>query len=77
MKLRRVAPFLLTALLMASLFASPVTDRIDGLSLDSLTGLRHWVFGLNHQPEASPTVVIAIDEESYRNEGLNGLPVVM
>jgi len=77
MKLRRVAPFLLTALLMASLFASPVTDRIDGLSLDSLTGLRHWVFRFNHQPEASPTVVIAIDEESYRNEGLNGLPVVM
>lgn len=77
MRLRRVAPFLLTALLLAALFASPATDRIDGLSLDSTVGLRHWVFGLAHTPEESPTVVVAIDEESYRTEGLSGLPIVM
>jgi adenylate cyclase/guanylate cyclase len=77
LRLGRSAPLLVTALLLAALFAAPVPDRIDGLSIDSLFALRHWVFGLRHAPEASPAVVVAIDEESYRTEPFNGLPVVL
>src|SRR6185436_4039488 len=77
MKFGRAAPFIVTAFLMAALFAAPVPDRIDGLSLDSLVALRHWILGTSHPPAESPTVVVAIDEESYRTEGLNGLPIVM
>src|SRR5260370_12838006 len=54
------------ALLVGIGFSTPVFDGLGGISLDLLTGLRWHLFGNAHAPEDSPTVVVAIDEETYR-----------
>lgn len=77
MKGARFAPLVGTVVVLAALFASPLLDRIDGLSIDSLFLLRQTAFGALHTPDQSPTVVIAIDEESYQGEEFQGLPIVM
>ena len=56
--------------------ASPAFDRLRGLSLDALTALRWRVFGLMHEPAASSSVVVAIDEETYRTPPFQGTPNV-
>ena len=55
---------------------SPALDRLHGLSLDILTALRFEMFGNRHDPAASPTVVVAIDEESYRTAPFRGSPTM-
>jgi adenylate cyclase len=64
------------ALGCASIAVSPALDRIHGLSLDILTALRFEMFGKRQNPEASPTVVVAIDEESYRAAPFKGSPTL-
>ena len=60
------------ALACAGVAVSPALDRLHGLSLDLLTALRWEMFGNRHNPATSPTVVVAIDEESYRAAALQG-----
>ena len=51
----------------AGLFtAAPALDLLRGLSIDALTTLRWRALGARHDPASSPTVVIALDEESLR-----------
>ncbi len=57
--------------------AVPALDRLDGFSIDILFWLRHQVYGPVHEPETSPSVVIAIDEETYRRPPFEGIPKVM
>ncbi|TKW79191.1 MAG: CHASE2 domain-containing protein, partial [Bradyrhizobium icense] len=64
------------ALACAGIAVSPALDRIHGLSLDILTSLRFEMFGNRHKPETSPTVVVAIDEESYRAAPFKGSPTL-
>ena len=64
------------ALACAGITVSPALDRIHGLSLDILTALRFDMFGNRHAPAASPTVVVAIDEESYRAAPFEGTPTM-
>jgi adenylate cyclase len=64
------------ALACAGIAVSPALDRIHGLSLDILTALRFEMFGRRQNPEASPTVVVAIDEESYRAAPFKGSPTL-
>jgi adenylate cyclase len=64
------------ALACAGIAVSPALDRIHGLSLDILTALRFEMFGKRQNPEASPTVVVAIDEESYRAAPFKGSPTL-
>lgn len=64
-------------LVMSGLFTLPALDRLDGLSIDILFWLRHQTFGARHAPAASPAVVVAIDEETYRREPFRNLPKVM
>ena len=45
-------------------------------SIDILTALRWEVFGRRHDPAASPTVVVAINEESYRAAPFKGSPML-
>ena len=59
------------------LTASPALDRLDGFTIDALFWLRHQLYGPLHEPRASPTVVIAIDEETYRRPPFEGLPKAM
>jgi len=62
---------------VSGVFTSPGLDRLGGLSIDVLFWLRHQVFGPRHPPAASPTVVVAIDEETYRTEPFRSLPKVL
>ena len=64
------------ALACAGIAVSPALDRIHGLSLDILTSLRFEMFGNRYKPEASPTVVVAIDEESYGAAPFKGSPTM-
>ena len=47
-----------------------------GLSIDVLTALRWRVFGNAHAPAASPAVVVALDEETFRTPPFEGTPSV-
>jgi adenylate cyclase len=64
------------ALVFAGIAVSPPLERIHGLSLDILTALRWEMFGRRHDPSSSPTVVLAIDEESYRAAPFKGSPTM-
>lgn len=64
------------ALACAGIAVSPALDRIHGLSLDILTALRFEMFGNRYNPAASPAVVVAIDEESYRAAPFKGSPTL-
>lgn len=50
------------------------TPALDGLSVDALFWLRERIMPATHDRAASPTVVIAIDEETYRREPFKTLP---
>ena len=73
----RHAFFAIAVVLVAGgLAASPLCEPLRGLSLDVLTALRWQAFGLRHDPAASPTVVVAIDEETYHTPPFEGTPQV-
>jgi class 3 adenylate cyclase len=75
-RLRAALAALLVAAIVAVVAASPALDRFRGLSIDVLTAL-HWrVFGSVRAPPASPTVVVAIDEETFRTPPFEGTPSV-
>jgi len=64
------------ALVCAAASVSPVVRPIRGLSLDLLTALRWEMFGRRQDPATSPTVVVAIDEESLRAAPFKGSPIL-
>ena len=64
------------ALVCAAASVSPAVRPIRGLSLDILTALRWEMFGRRHDPAASPTVVVAIDEESLHAAPFKGSPML-
>ncbi len=55
---------------------TPPFDVLRGLSLDVLTGLRWQFFGNTQPADASPVVVVALDEETYRTPPFQGTPNV-
>jgi adenylate cyclase len=73
---REVATIAAIALVCAALSVSPALKPIHGLSLDILTALRWKMFASAPDPAASPTVVVAIDEESYRAAPFKGSPTL-
>ena len=64
------------ALSVATLAALPQLDRVHGLSIDLLTWLRWKAFAPLYDPAASPTVVVALDEETYRRKPFAGTPSI-
>jgi serine phosphatase RsbU (regulator of sigma subunit) len=75
-RLRAAAVALLISLAAGLLAASPVCDGLRGLSLDLMTALRWRAFGNPHPPAASPAVVVAFDEETFRTPPFDGTPTV-
>ena len=51
-------------------------DALRGVSIDVLTLLRTLTFGDPHPASASPTVVVALDEETFRTTPFEGSPSV-
>ncbi|MBO0716062.1 MAG: CHASE2 domain-containing protein, partial [Rhizobiales bacterium] len=73
---RDVLAVLGIALVAGALIFVPPLDRLRGLSIDILTMLRWRAFGSMHKPEQSPTVVVALDEETYRTAPFAGTPAI-
>ena len=73
---RQLFVAVVSALLAGIAVATPPFDSLRGLSLDLLTGLRWAAFGNPHPPAASPAVVVALDEETYRTPPFEGTPNV-
>jgi adenylate cyclase len=73
---REVMTIAAIALACAAFSISPALKPLHGLSLDILTALRWKMFARAPDPAASPTVVIAIDEESYRAAPFKGSPTL-
>ncbi len=66
----------LVAVVAAILFAAPSLDRLRGLSIDILTWLRWHAVGPLHEPATSPTVVVALDEETFNTPPFSRTPTV-
>jgi class 3 adenylate cyclase/CHASE2 domain-containing sensor protein len=75
-RLRDAGAVLVIAVLAGLLILAPPLDRLHGLSIDLLTALRWRVFGNMHEPQTSPAVVVALDEETYRTPPFVGTPAI-
>jgi adenylate cyclase len=75
-RLRDAGAAVVIAILAGLLILAPPLDRLHGLSIDLLTALRWRVFGNMHEPQASPAVVVALDEETYRTQPFAGTPAI-
>jgi adenylate cyclase len=75
-RFRDAGAALVIAVLAGLLILAPPLDRLHGLSIDLLTALRWRVFGNMHEPQASPAVVVALDEETYRTPPFVGTPAI-
>ena len=75
-RLRAAAAGLLIAVSAGLVAASPALDGLRGFSIDLLTMLRWRAFGDVHLPASSPTVVLALDEETFRTPPFEGSPSV-
>jgi adenylate cyclase len=73
---RDAAAIAAIALICAAVSVAPPLKVAHGWSLDILTALRWEMFGKRHDPAASPAVVVAIDEESYRAAPFKGSPTL-
>lgn len=76
MKLRDWAAIVVVSSVVASLFSLPVFDRLQGLGIDSLFWLREQIFA-PPSPADSPSVVIAVDEETYRQPPFKDTPYAL
>ncbi len=65
------------SLSIAAVAAFPMFDWFQGPSIDALFVLRDVFTPARHEPDASNSVVIAIDEETYRAPPFEGKPKVL
>ncbi len=77
MKRRDIIVAGMIAVIAGGLVSLPPLDWLRGLSIDVLFVLRHALFEPRHDPSRSPSVVVAIDEETYRRPPFDDLPKVM
>jgi adenylate cyclase len=75
-RFRDTVAVLAIALVASALILAPPLDRFRGLSIDILTMLRWRLFGSMHKTPDSPTVVVALDEETYRTPPFSGTPAI-
>lgn len=76
MKPRDWAALVVVSGMVAWLFSLPVFDRLNNLGIDTLFWLREQVF-TPPAPAASPAVVIAVDEETYRQPPFKDTPYAL
>ncbi len=72
-----MAAALAITLAASGALAAPQLAWLEGLSIDALFWLRDQAYGPAHAPDSSPTVVIAIDEETYRRKPFADVPVAL
>lgn len=71
---RNAIAALVIAALTAGLLATPPFARLRGLSIDLLHGLRGTISGAATPDLSSPVVVLAVDEETYRQPPFADIP---
>lgn len=64
------------SVIVAWLFSLPAFDRLQGFGVDSLFWLREQIFS-QPSPAESPSVVIAVDEETYRQQPFKDTPYAL
>lgn len=77
MRLRDLVVTALATLIAVGWLMAPMVERLNGLSLDMLFRLRDAMFGVRHDLASSPAVVIALDEETFRQRAFRDLPSAM
>ena len=77
MKLQDLTIAVLVAFLVTGVFALPHLDRMRGLSIDILFLFRQMMFTPSDEKLQSHTVVVAIDEETYRRAPFLDTPKTM
>ena len=70
----REALFAIAVALLAGFGSSSALEVLRGLSIDVLTALRWRTIGQVHDPASSVSVVIGLDEETYRTAPFVGTP---
>lgn len=76
MKPRDWAALIIVSGMVAWLFSLPVFDRLNNLGIDTVFWLREQAF-TPPPPAASPAVVIAVDEETYRQPPFKDTPYAL
>ena len=77
MRRRDLAVALVVAATANAVVSLGAFDSLRGLSADIVFWGRYQAFGQRYDPASSPTVVVAIDEETYRRPPFQTLPNVM
>lgn len=77
MRMRDLTAAIVVALLANGMISLGAFDWLRGLSSDIAFWGRYHAFGKRYDPATSPTVVIAIDEETYRRPPFRDVPNVM
>ena len=77
MRRRDIVAAVLIVAFGIALLQLPQARILDGLSLDYLFWLRYTIYGQRHLPASSPTVVVAIDEETFRTKPFSEIPVAL
>jgi class 3 adenylate cyclase len=75
-RLRDAGAVLAIAAVASALILAPPLDRFRGLSIDLLTWLRWRADIATRHVTQSPTVVVALDEETYRTPPFAGTPAI-
>ncbi|MBV8538119.1 MAG: adenylate/guanylate cyclase domain-containing protein [Alphaproteobacteria bacterium] len=75
-RLRDLIAVVAIALVAGTAAALPALDVVRGVSIDLLTALRWQAYGAANDPAQSPTVVVALDEETYRTPPFANTPNV-
>jgi len=65
------------AIIWSALFSMPAGDRLHGVAIDTLYGLRDAVLPARYEPQDSHVAIVAIDEESYQTRPFKGTPKVL
>jgi class 3 adenylate cyclase/CHASE2 domain-containing sensor protein len=66
----------LIVIVASGVAAAPPLQWLRGVSLDVATALAWRLFGASGDSASSPTVVVALDEETYRTPPFKGTPLV-
>src|SRR5437764_7044940 len=74
--LRDTLAVIAIALVATALILAPPLDRFHGVSIDVLTWLRWRFYERSHPAPESRTVVVALDEETYRTPPFAGTPAI-
>jgi adenylate cyclase len=75
-QLRDAGAVLAIAIVASALVLAPPLDRFRGLSIDILTWLRWRFYERTHPAPESRSVVVALDEDTYRTPPFAGTPAI-